>query len=189
MEGGEHDIWAAVVTVMVHSGRKLDRDGEARGFGTDGSRFMGQAAVPLSQVQQKALAHDAAHRDRESDRDLDVIDPSDNPYKLIRQKGCKYYNKIEHRVSDEHERKPARVVSQLVHSKILVALDDSQNKQDNFVYKQWYPENIVVSWCIDWDAKLGVEEAMEWICVGFLDSHDFDNNCEGGNESGEKANA
>lgn len=76
------------------------------------------------------------------------------------------HNEIKHRVFNEHERQPARVVSQLVCSEILVALNEGQNKQEKFIYKQWYPENIVVLWCIDWSAKLVVEEAMEWICVG-----------------------
>lgn len=34
---------------------------------------MGQTAVSFPEVQQEALAHDATHRDRESDRNLDVI--------------------------------------------------------------------------------------------------------------------
>lgn len=35
---------------------------------------MGQTAVSFPEVQQEALAHDATHRNRESDRNLNVID-------------------------------------------------------------------------------------------------------------------
>lgn len=59
---------------MVHSSRKLDRNCEARRCGTDGRHFLGQTAVSFPEVQQEALAHDATHRNRESDRNLDVID-------------------------------------------------------------------------------------------------------------------